>query len=233
MLTVAFDADDTLWHNEDLFQATHRALEGLLSRWADAQTVSDRLHEIQLSNMARFGYGPKSFSLSMIEAAIGISGGEVDAATVQAILAHGKALTDRPVELLDGVAEVLDGLSHHRLMLLTKGELNHQLAKTRQSGLADRFWRVEVVADKTAHVYTDVLDRNGIDVSEFVMVGNSLPSDVLPVLEIGGRAVHVPYHVTARLERWEADGADGNGAHGGSRLNSIRELPALLRSWGY
>ncbi len=225
-LTVAFDADDTLWHNEDLFQDVHREYEELLSPWAAPAVVDDSLHEVQMANLPRFGYGVKSFTLSMIEAAVRISGGEIDGDRITEIIGYGKRLLDRPVELIDGVEEVLDALGHHRLMVITKGDVHDQLAKVAGSGLAERFWRVEVVADKDAAVYGELLERHGIDPSRFVMVGNSLRSDVLPVLELGGTAVHVPYHVTWRHE----DDHDGH-QYAVPTLGALRDLPRLLTSW--
>lgn len=225
-LIVAFDADDTLWHNEDLFQDVQREYAGLLSPWADAAAVDDRLHEIQTSNLTLFGYGVKSFALSMIEAAADISGGEIDARRVNTIVGYAKRLLDRPIELIDGVEEVLDALDHHRLMIITKGDVHDQLAKVAASGLAERFWRVEVVADKDAVSYRELFERHGIDPARFVMVGNSLRSDVLPVLELGATAVHVPYHVTWRHE----NDHDGHGVEVPT-LEALRELPELLRSW--
>lgn len=225
-LTVAFDADDTLWHNEDLFQHVQREYEELLAPWADADTVDDRLHEVQMENLPRFGYGVKSFTLSMIDAAVRITGGQVDADRITTIIGYGKRLLDRPVELIDGVEEVLDNLGHHRLMIITKGDVHDQLAKVAASGLAERFWRIEVVADKDAASYEELLERHGIDPARFVMVGNSLRSDVLPVLELGGAAIHVPYPMTWRHEN----------DHGGDNvdvptLDGLRALPELLRSW--
>ena len=225
-LTVAFDADDTLWHNEDLFQDVHRSFEALLSPWADADTADRRLHEVQMANLSRFGYGVKSFTLSMIEAAVRISEGAVDAGRITEMLEFGKRLLDRPVELIDGVEEVLDALSHHRLMVITKGDVHDQLAKVAASGLAERFWRVEVVADKDAAAYEEVLERHGVDPARFVMVGNSLRSDVLPVLKLGAAAVHVPYHVTWRHE----DDHDGHHLDVPT-LEALRDLPQMLRSW--
>ena len=225
-LTVAFDADDTLWHNEDLFQDVQREYEELLSPWGDAATVADRLHEVQMANLPRFGYGVKSFALSMIEAAARISEGRVDAERITTIISYAKRLLDRPVELIEGVEEVLDALGHHRLMVITKGDVHDQLAKVAASGLAERFWRVEVVADKDAASYEELLERHGIDPARFVMVGNSLRSDVLPVLELGATAVHVPYHVTWRHE----DDHDGDEVEVPT-LEALRDLPQLLRSW--
>ena len=225
-LTVAFDADDTLWHNEDLFQHVQREYEELLAPWADAATVADRLHEVQMENLPRFGYGVKSFTLSMIDAAVRISEGQVDADRITTIIGYGRRLLDRPVELIDGVEEVLDSLGHHRLMIITKGDVHDQLAKVAASGLAERFWRVEVVADKDASAYGELLERHGIDPARFVMVGNSLRSDVLPVLELGGTAIHVPYPVTWRYE--EDHGGDNADV---PTLDGLRALPELLRSW--
>ncbi len=225
-LTVAFDADDTLWHNEDLFQDVQRDYEQLLSRWGDAAAVAEGLHHVQMANLPRFGYGVKSFALSMIEAAVQISAGEIGADRVTTIIGYAKRLLDRPVELIDGVEEVLDALDHHRLMVITKGDVHDQLAKVAASGLAERFWQVEVVADKDASTYGRLFERHGIDPARFVMVGNSLRSDVLPVMELGGVAVHVPYHVTWRHE----DDHDGHEVEVPT-LEALRQLPALLSNW--
>ena len=225
-LTVAFDADDTLWHNEDLFQHVQREYEELLAPWADTATVADRLHEVQMENLPRFGYGVKSFTLSLIDAAVRISEGQVDADRITTIIGYGRRLLDRPVELIDGVEEVLDDLGHHRLMIITKGDVHDQLAKVAASGLAERFWRVEVVADKDATAYGELLERHGIDPARFVMVGNSLRSDVLPVLELGGAAIHVPYPMTWRHE----DDHDGDDVDVPT-LDGLRALPELLRAW--
>ena len=228
LLTVAFDADDTLWHNEDLFQDLHREYAELLAPWADAAAVADRVHETQLLNMPRYGYGVKSFTLSLVEAAVAISGNEIDAGRVSVIVGFAKRLLDRPVELIDGVEEVLDALDHHRLMVITKGDVHDQLAKVSASGLAERFWRIEVVADKDAEAYRGLLARHGIDPAQFVMVGNSLRSDVLPVLELGAAAVHVPYPVTARVETCYSM-CDRHA--GVLTLDGLEQLPELLRSW--
>ena len=227
-LTVAFDADDTLWHNEDLFQDVHREYADLLSPWADAVAVADQVHETQLVNLPCFGYGVKSFTLSLVEAAVAISGNEIDAGRVSVIVGFARRLLERPVELIDGVEEVLDALDHHRLMVITKGDVHDQLAKVAASGLAERFWRVEVVADKDADTYRELLTRHAIDPAQFMMVGNSLRSDVLPVLELGAAAVHVPYPVTARVEICYST-CDGHSDV--LKLDGLDQLPELLRSW--
>jgi len=224
-MIIGFDADDTLWHNEDGFQASHRAFEELLAEWGDPAAIHDRLFEVETRNLARYGYGVKAYTLSMIETAISVTDGRVDAERISAILDLGHALLDRPVELIDGVEDALDRLGHLTLMLITKGDLYHQLARIDASGLRDRFWQTEVVAHKDPATYERVLGIHGVEPERFVMVGNSLPSDVLPVIEIGGRGVHVPYHVT-----WTHEHHDGD--HDAPQLEHLGELPDLLAQWG-
>lgn len=225
-MIVAFDADDTLWHNEDEFQETHRAFEKLLAPWADAATVDETLYATELRNLSRYGYGVKSFMLSMLETAVEISGTEADGSVMAEIMELGHELLDRPAELLEGVVEVLDALAHLDLMIITKGDLHHQLVKVAGSGLAERFSRVEVVAEKDTVTYAAVLARNSIASRDFVMVGNSLSSDVLPVIQLGARAVHVPYHVT-----WAHESRHDDDGHVVPTLSQLTELPALLGSW--
>ncbi len=224
-MIIGFDADDTLWHNEDGFQASHRQFEVLLQEFAPPETVQQRLFETESRNLGRYGYGVKSYTLSMIETALALSNGAVSGAQVASMLDLGRGLLDRPVELIDGVPDVLDQLAEHTLMIITKGDLYHQLARINSCGLKDRFWRTEVVAHKTPDTYRSLLDVHGIPAQEFVMVGNSLPSDVLPVLEIGGRAVHVPYYVT-----WDHEHHDE--PHDAPVLDRLVDLPALLADWG-
>lgn len=223
-MIIGFDADDTLWHNEDGFQASHREFESLLAQWADATTIEDQLFVIEQRNMPRYGYGVKAFTLSMIETAITVSEGEASAALIAEILDLGHALLDRPVKVIDGVVEVLDELADLTLMLITKGDLYHQLSRIESSGLQERFWQTEVVAHKDVATYRRVLGLHGVEPERFVMVGNSLPSDVLPVMALGGRAVHVPYHVTWSHEQHTGD-------HDAPVIESLSDLPALLTDW--
>jgi len=225
-MIVAFDADDTLWHNEDQFDATHRAFEDLLSEWATPADVTSRLYEVEMTNLARYGYGAKSFMLSMTETAIDVSSGAISGAQVGRIIELGHAILDRPIELLDGVVDVLDALAEHPLMLITKGDLYAQHARIAESGLADHFWRIEVVAKKDVTTYANLLEVHQVAVDDFVMVGNSLPSDVLPVVELGARAVHVPYHVT-----WAHEVHDDDHGHDVPTLERLADLPALLKDW--
>ncbi len=227
---VAFDADDTLWHNEDEFQAAHREFESLLSPWATAQTVDECLYRTEMRNLDRYGYGVKSFALAMVETAIEISGGRVGTEVVSSILSLGHHLLDRPARLIEGVHEVLDRLSDHHLMIITKGDLTHQLARIDSSGLAPRFEVVEVVAEKDRRTYADLLAEHSVPVTDFVMVGNSMRSDIAPIAELGGRAIHVPYHVT-----WahESDHQLRTELHQSSvvTVDSITDVPAVIESW--
>jgi putative hydrolase of the HAD superfamily len=228
-MIIGFDADDTLWHNEDGFQATTRTFEGLLGSWADADEVGDRLFAIEKRNMNRYGYGVKAFTLSMIEAAIDISDGNIDTANLQMIIELGHHLLDRPAELIDDVVAVLEEVGReHTLMIITKGDLYHQLARIDSSGLKDHFWRTEVVAHKNPATYSQLLSLHGVLPREFVMVGNSLPSDVFPVIEIGGRGIHIPYHVTWAMEHVDPDVTH---SHSAPTLDSLAELPAFLADW--
>lgn len=225
-MIVAFDADDTLWHNEDKFQETHREFEALLAPWADADTVENHLTDVQRKNLPRYGFGAKAYMLSMMEAALDISDHEAPPETIREIIHLGQAILDRPTELLEGVHDVLESLAHLPLMLITKGDLYAQLSSIEKSGLSEYFWRIDVVAHKDAPTYAEVLDRHNVPVEQFVMVGNSVKSDILPVLELGGRGVHVPYHVT-----WTLEEADADHGHAFPILDRLADLPDLLESW--
>jgi len=228
-MIIGFDADDTLWHNEDGFQATTRTFEGLLRSWADPDEVGARLFTIEKRNLNRYGYGVKAFTLSMIEAAIDISDGNIDTAHLQMIIELGHHLLDRPAELIDGVVDVLEEVGrNHTLMIITKGDLYHQLARIDSSGLKDYFWRTEVVAYKDPATYRELLGQHDILPRDFVMIGNSLPSDVFPVIEIGGRGIHIPYHVTWAMEHADTDAAN---SHNAPTLDSLAKLPAFLADW--
>ena len=224
--TIGLDGDDTLWHSESHFEVTTARFVELLTPWVPhTEAAEQRLLAIEGANLGLLGYGVKAFTLSMIETAIEISDGEVPASSIQQILDWGKELLDHPVELLDDVAETIDGLvGRYRLVLITKGDLFHQESKLARSGLADAFSGIEIVSEKDETTYSRVLARQGTEPSEFVMVGNSVRSDVLPVLAIGGRAVHVPYHVTWAHEAVAED-------PGVPVLSSLRELPHLLDEW--
>ncbi|MEO7430425.1 MAG: HAD family hydrolase [Acidimicrobiales bacterium] len=224
---IALDGDDTLWHSEQLFVDTQRSFRELLAPYVDLDDVAldARLVEVERRNLPTFGYGVKAFTLSLLETAIEVTGGAIPSQHLQAVLDLGKELLDHPVQLLDGVAEAVDALTdRYRVMVVTKGDLLHQESKVARSGLAELLWQVEIVSEKDEATYRRVVERWGIGPSSFVMVGNSVRSDVLPVLAIGARAVHVPYHVTWVLEQVEADPE----VQDFPVLASLAELPACI-----
>jgi len=222
---VALDGDDTLWHSENQFVMTQDRFKALLEGHADPDELDARLMARERENLQVFGYGVKGFTLSMIETAIEVTEGRIDTAVIQDIITGAKEMLQHPVELLDGVADTVATLvKDHRVMIITKGDLFHQESKVARSGLAEDMWQVEIVAEKDEPTYQRILDRYGIDPATFVMVGNSVKSDILPVLALGGRAVHIEYELT-----WEMELADADKTHEGyAELDSIRDLPALL-----
>jgi putative hydrolase of the HAD superfamily len=223
---IAFDADDTLWHNETLFQATARDFAALLSGHHPAEWIQERLFATELKNLGRFGYGIKGFTLSMIETSVELTEGRVTGAEIRTILGWGHAMLEAPIALLDGVRETIAALAReHRLMLLTKGDLFDQQSKLARSGLGEHFAAVEIVSEKNARTYATIMTRHRLTPERFLMVGNSLRSDVLPVLDAGGAAVHIPYATTWAHEQVPAEAMTGRTF---ATLESIRELPAWL-----
>ena len=224
--TVAFDGDDTLWHNETHFSLTQQRLRELLLSHAPDADVDHRLFAIEMQNLKLYGYGIKSFTLSMLETAIEVTDGRIPAADLKVILGWGKRMLEEPTELLDGVRETLIEVSRrHTILLITKGDLFDQESKLARSGLAELFAGVEILSDKRTETYRQVLDRRGIAPREFLMVGNSLRSDIVPVVELGATAVHIPYHLTWRHEQVDEAALPSNGWH---KLDSISGLGGLL-----
>ena len=222
---VALDADDTLWHSESRFQATQARLSEILDRHAPHDQVQTHLHELEVRNQKLFGFGVKGFTLSMIEAAIEISDGEITAGEIHEIVMMGKAMLDAPMELLDGVRVTLVELAEaYPLMMITKGDHMDQYNKIEKSGLAGHFQEIEVLLDKDVASYDEIFARHNVDPGEVMMVGNSIPSDILPILELGGHGTIIPYHVTASFERHEQE-PDSPRYH---RLARIDQLPRLL-----
>ncbi len=222
---VALDADDTLWHSESRFQATQARLSEILDRHAPHDQVQTHLHELEVRNQKLFGFGVKGFTLSMIEAAFEISDGEITAGEIHEIVMMGKAMLDAPMELLDGVRVTLVELAEaYPLMMITKGDHMDQYNKIEKSGLAGHFQEIEVLLDKDVASYDEIFARHNVDPGEVMMVGNSIPSDILPILELGGHGTFIPYHVTASFERHEQE-PDSPRYH---RLARIDQLPRLL-----
>lgn len=223
--TIGLDADDTLWHSENHFAVTEQRFGELVQPWAEGEEAAGRLLDRERANLRLFGYGVKGFTLSMIETAIEVSGGDVSAQAIQQVIEWGKEMMDHPVELLAGVADTIERLrSRYNLLLITKGDLFHQETKIAESGLADRFDAVEILSEKSPDHYRRVLDRAGVSPGEFVMVGNSMRSDVLPAIEIGSHGVHVPYGITWGHEHIDDD-PEADTFH---RLKRISELPGLV-----
>ena len=224
LTTVAFDADDTLWHNEMIFRDAETRIAGLLAEYEVEQVVKREMYRVEIDNLPAYGYGVKGFTLSMIELADRVSEGCADGAVFREIIAVGKGMLGEPVAVMPGVREVLERLRpHYRLILVTKGDLLDQRRKLTRSGLADFFHHVEVVSDKTSADYAEVLTRLDIAAPQLLMVGNSLRSDVLPLLALGVSAVHIPYAVT-----WEHERASVEDHHDYVELAQIGELPGLL-----
>ncbi|WP_046744249.1 HAD family hydrolase [Kordia zhangzhouensis] len=198
---IAFDADDTLWVNETYFRDVEHKFAQLLSAYETENTIDQELFKMEMKNLSIYGYGIKGFVLSMIESAIELSNGKISNQVLSEIIGLGKDMIEKPVELLDGIEEVLEKLSKkYRLLVLTKGDLLDQERKLEKSGLSKYFHHVEVMSDKKEKNYKDLLAHLEIDVNEFLMIGNSLRSDVLPIINIGGKAIHVPFHTTWQHE---------------------------------
>ena len=224
---IGFDADDTLWHNENIFSLTHEKYRALLSAYAGPADVEPRLYATEMKNLRHFGYGIKGFTLSMIETAIELTGGRITAREIQTIIDFAHEMREQPVQLLEGAAETVRALAASRpLLLITKGDLFDQESKIAQSGLAEHFRHVEILSEKDEEAYRRVLVRHGIAAHQFLMVGNSFRSDILPVVALGGVGVHVPYHLTWAHEReGEERVADTPGVF---RAERIDELPGIL-----
>ena len=181
---VALDADDTLWHNEPLYTSTREQFRALIERYEPAADLDDRLYAVELRNLQHFGYGVKGFVLSMIETAIELTNGRIENTDVSRIIEWGRGMLASPVELLDGVQDAVEDLARSfPLILVTKGDLLHQETKLARSGLGHLFKGIEIVSEKDARVYRTVMARYGVEPERFVMVGNSLRSDVLPAIE--------------------------------------------------
>ncbi len=203
-LVVALDADDTLWSNEDHFRQTEADFLELIAPYCPGRTHEDLardLLEIERTHLGIYGFGVKGFTLSMIEAATTLTNGSVTNNDIERVLQLGKDLLQVPTVLLAGVEEAVAELaSHYRLLLITKGDLRHQQSKIDESGLTHHFESTHVVSDKSPREYRTILNALDVDPTEFIMVGNSLKSDVLPVIELGGVGIHIPYHLTWEVE---------------------------------
>lgn len=209
--TIGFDADDTLWVNETYFRDTEERFAALLEGYETKNKIDQELFKMEMKNLELYGYGIKGFMLSMIESALELSNNRVPQATLHKILRLGKEMISHPVEVLGEVQEVLEKLyGKYRLLVLTKGDLLDQERKLERSGLTKYFHHVEVLSDKKETNYQHLLDHLEVDVKEFLMIGNSLKSDVLPLINIGAQAVHIPFHTTWQHEEVSIEENDHN-----------------------
>jgi len=227
--TVGLDADDTLWHNESIFRLTQDRFRALMADVAPPEVLDARLAAVEKRNLSLYGYGVKGFTLSLVETAMELTEGEPPGRIVADILAAGREMLAHPVEPLPGVDHALAELSEgYRLVLITKGDLMHQEQKLAASGLGDLFVAVEIVSEKNASTYARVFERHGTGAAEAAMCGNSLRSDILPALEAGAFAAHIPYPLT-----WAHEMAEPPAGHPRfAELASISEFPAWVRSLG-
>jgi len=194
---IAFDADDTLWINEPYFQETEKKFCALLEDYLPHHSISQELFKTEIANLSLYGYGVKGYILSMIEAALRITNNTLDVVITEKIIQYGKELLERPIEMLEGVEDVLKALSgKYRLVVATKGDLLDQERKLKKSGIEHYFHHTEIMSDKQEKDYVQLIRHLDIPPSAFLMIGNSLKSDVLPVLAVGGHGIHVPYHTT-------------------------------------
>lgn len=218
---IAFDADDTLWHNEPYFDEAQDKFCELFAGFASKQEILRLILNHQVNNLPLYGFGIKAFVLSMIESALELTNKNVSGSVTQKILEIGKELLQKPVELLPDVETVLNKLSKkYKLVVATKGDLKDQHRKLHNSGIGSYFHHIEVMSDKTEVDYTKMLLRLDIDPNKFIMIGNSLKSDILPVLNIGGKAIHIPYHTT-----WEYEKIDFEIQHKNfTSLSNFKEL---------
>ncbi len=224
---VAFDADDTLWHNEPLYARTTTRFRELLSSYHSSAWIDERLSETELRNLRHYGYGIKSFSLSMIETAIELTEGRIKGDEIGEILSLAKEMLAAPVQLLQGVTETITELARSfRLVLVTKGDLFDQESKIARSGLGDCFSEIEIVSDKDKTIYAQIALRNRIEPKQLVMVGDSLRSDVIPAMEAGCLAIHVPYETPWQHEVLPDEVLQ---QYRFLRASSIEEVPRLIK----
>ena len=223
--TIAFDADDTLWHNEPYFDEAQARFSELFQDFASHQEILGMILNHQVKNLPLYGFGIKAFTLSMIETALQITDNNISGKGIEKIIAIGKDLLQKPVELLPNVEDVLKALKgKYKLIVATKGDLKDQHRKLHDSGIGHYFHHIEVLSDKTELDYEKMLGRLDIKAEDFLMIGNSLKSDVLPILNIGGYGVHVPYHTT-----WEYEKIDFEIEHENFKaIASITEVLSFL-----
>lgn len=224
---IGFDADDTLWVNETYFREAEEEVGHLLSHYETPNKIDQELFKMEMKNLSTYGYGVKGFVLSMIELAIEVSNGRVSNEIITKILDIGKTMINKPIEMLDGVEDVLKSLSKdYKLIVATKGDLLDQERKLEKSGLLDYFHHIEVLSEKQEANYDKLLKHLDIKPSEFLMIGNSLKSDILPLINIGAEAIHVPFHTTwehEKVGKTETEGLEYK------TVESLKDILSILR----
>lgn len=220
---IGFDADDTLWVNEDYYRGTEKEYAALLKDYGDEEFIMDELFQTEMKNLELYGYGVKPFIISMVENAIRISGGSLPVKIIQQVLQMGREMLMQPIELLPGVKEVIEALhGRYKLIVATKGDLLDQERKLKNSSLSNYFHHIEIMSDKTIHHYSELLRHLEIEPQQFVMIGNSLRSDILPPYELGCSVIHVPYSLTWQHEMNVKDIPEGE------RFFKVKTLPDVL-----
>lgn len=225
---IAFDADDTLWINETYFRDSEVALTQILKEFGDKDFIIQELFHTEMQNITYYGFGIKGFTISMLETAIRVSNHKISADKIQQIIDLSKQMIEKPIELLDGVKETLEWFSNqkYKMVVATKGDLLDQQRKLKKSNLAQYFHHIEVMTDKKEEDYLSLLNHLDIDAGQFIMIGNSLKSDVIPVLELGGKAVHIPFHTT-----WQHEVVESFEHKNLIELQNIKDLIKLFSEW--
>lgn len=222
---IAFDADDTLWINETYFRNSELELSKILDEYGDEEFIIKELFTTETQNISYYGFGIKGFTISMIETAIRVSEGKLDAKKIQQIINLSKNMIEKPVELLEGVKETIEWFRerNYKMLVTTKGDLLDQQRKLKKSNLESYFHHIEVMTDKKQADYQVLLNHLEIDAKDFLMIGNSLKSDIIPVLELGGNAIHIPFHTT-----WQHEVVENYSHPNLKTLNNIKELIQLF-----
>ncbi len=222
---IGFDADDTLWVNEPYYRDAEKQFVKLITAYGVEGDIAGELFKTEIGNLELYGYGIKAFMLSLVECAIQLTGSSLSTETISRIIEIGKEMLRRPIELLDGVKEVLENLApRYKLIVATKGDLLDQEGKMKRSGIASCFHHIEVMSDKQEEHYVQLLKHLEVEPSRFLMIGNSMKSDIIPPLNLGARAIHVPFHTTWAHEEVDEEPVSDRFI----RVEGIREVTALL-----
>jgi len=227
---IGFDADDTLWENEPYYRETEDKFCELLKEYLPKDKINQELFDTEIKNLELYGYGIKAFTLSLVETAIRISGAKVPASKIKTIIELGKEQLNKPNQLLDGVGDVLEALKgNYKLIVATKGDLLDQEKKLKKSNLLKYFHHIEIMSDKGMDNYKDLIKHLDIEPHELLMVGNSLKSDIVPILELGGYGVYIPFHVTWQHEYHDEEEIKNDRFYKVNSIKEFLELPFIKR----